>query len=122
MTTEQVAKRLVELCAKGQWGKAQEELYSEDAVSIEPAGTPWETVKGMDAIRKKGEQWSQMVEEFHGNEISEPVISQNYFAVRMMSDTTMKGMGRMQLDELSVYEVEDGKITKEQFFYTPQQP
>ncbi len=122
MTTTEVANRLVELCRKGQWSEAQNELYAQNAVSIEPAGTPWETAEGFDAIKKKGEQWAGMVEEFHGNEVSDPVISQNHFAVRMKSDTTMKGMGRMQLDELAVYEVQNGKITKEQFFYTPMQP
>lgn len=122
MTTREVANRLVELCAQGKWGQAQDELYSNDVESIEPAGTPWESVKGMDAVKKKGEQWSAMIEEFHGNEMSEPVVSQDFFAIRMKSDTTMKGMGRMQLDELSVYGVKDGKIVKEQFFYIPMQP
>ncbi len=122
MTTQEVANRLCELCAQGNWSQAQDELYAQNVESIEPAGTPWESVKGLDAVKKKGEQWSAMVEEFHGNEMSEPVVSQDFFAVRMKSDTTMKGMGRMQLDELSVYEVKDGKIVKEQFFYTPMQP
>ena len=60
-----------------------------------------------------------MVEEFHGNEISDPLIAENYIAIRMVSDSTMKGMGRVKFEELGVYEVKNGKITKEQFFYTP---
>ena len=32
-------------------------------------------------------------------------------------DPEMKEMAKMELDELIVYEVEDGKITLEQFFY-----
>jgi limonene-1,2-epoxide hydrolase len=35
----------------------------------------------------------------------------------MTLDATMTGMGRMQLDEICVYEVKDGKIVFEQFFY-----
>ncbi len=119
MTTKEVADKLISLCREGKWQQAHEDLYAENAVSIEPEGTPWPKAEGMDAIRKKGEQWQNMVEEFHGNEVSEPVISKDYFAVRMMSDTTMKGMGRMQLDEISIYQVKDGKIVKEQFIYTP---
>lgn len=122
MTTKEVADKLVNYCKQGKWMEAQAELYSGDAESVEPAGTPWESVKGMDAIQKKAEAWSNMVEEFHGNEIGDPIISGNFFAVRMVSDTTMKGVGRMQLDELALYEVKDGKIVKEQFFYTPMQP
>ncbi len=122
MTTNEVAMRLVELCRQGNWAQAQSELYAENAVSIEPEGTPWPTAKGMEEIRKKGEQWSGMVEEFHGNEISEPLISGPYFVVRMKSDTTMKGMGRFQLDELGVYKVNNGKVVSEQFFYEPMAP
>ena len=35
MNTEQVAKRLVELCREGKYEQAQQELYGEDAASIE---------------------------------------------------------------------------------------
>ncbi len=119
MTTKEVADRLIELCRQGKWADAQAELYADDAESIEPEGTPWGSVKGMDAIRKKGEEWSGMVEEFHGNEISDPLVSGDFFVVRMVSDTTFKNMGRMSFDELGLYEVRDGKVVKEQFFYTP---
>jgi ketosteroid isomerase-like protein len=32
-------------------------------------------------------------------------------------DVTMKGQGRMKMDEIAVYGVKDGKIVSEQFFY-----
>jgi hypothetical protein len=32
-------------------------------------------------------------------------------------EATMKGQGRVKMDEVAVYEVKDGKIVKEQFFY-----
>jgi hypothetical protein len=35
----------------------------------------------------------------------------------MGMDVTMKGMGRMKMDEVAVYEVKNGKIVKEQFFF-----
>jgi hypothetical protein len=35
----------------------------------------------------------------------------------MGMDVTLKGAGRVNMDEIAVYEVKDGKITKEQFFY-----
>lgn len=34
MNTKQIADRLVELCRKGEFEKAQKELFSEDAVSM----------------------------------------------------------------------------------------
>jgi hypothetical protein len=32
-------------------------------------------------------------------------------------DFTVEGFGRIQIDELMLYEVRDGKIVLEQFFY-----
>ena len=119
MTTQEVANQLVDLCRKGEWAQVQQNLYDQDCESIEPAGTPWGNVKGMDAIAKKGEQWASSIEEFHGNEVSEPLVAGDFFSVRMSTDTTFKGMGRVHFEELCLYEVKDGKIVKEQFFYTP---
>jgi hypothetical protein len=31
-------------------------------------------------------------------------------------DVTMKGRGRMKIEEVCVYEIKDGKIASEQFF------
>jgi hypothetical protein len=58
-----------------------------------------------------------MVEEMHGGYSSPPQVAGNHFSVAMGMDVTMKGQGRMKMDEIAVYEVKDGKITKEQFFY-----
>jgi len=58
-----------------------------------------------------------MVEEFHGAKISDPVVGNNYFAVSWWLDTTMKGRGRMQMEEICLYHVQNGKIVMEQFFY-----
>ena len=118
MTTQEVAKRLIELCEKGDFETAQNELFAEDAVSIEPHGTPDfdKETKGLDAIKKKGEKWNSMVEEYHGGDVSEPVVADNSFACTMKMDVTMKGRGRMSMTELCVYTVKDGKIVSEQFF------
>jgi hypothetical protein len=35
----------------------------------------------------------------------------------MGMEVTMKGVGRIKMDEICVYKVEGGKIVKEQFFY-----
>lgn len=54
MTTQQVANRLIELCRKGQIQQAQEELYGETMVSIEPKGAPIEKAEGLKAVSEKG--------------------------------------------------------------------
>jgi len=118
MMTSQVADRLVELCRKGQFEAAQAELFAENALSIEPDGSPMEMAEGLAAIQEKGRQFMASIEEMHGIVISEPVVAGNFFTVSMALDTTFKGRGRVNMEELCVYEVEDGKIVSEQFFYS----
>ncbi len=118
MTTADVANRFNELAQSGQWNQIHDELYAENAVSIEPENSPgMKTAEGMEAIKEKGKQFGEMVEEMHGGYSGEPQVAGNHFAIAMGMDVTMKGQGRMKMDEIAVYEVKDGKITKEQFFY-----
>jgi hypothetical protein len=118
MTTQDVANRLAQLFKEGKWMEAQNELFSQDAVSIEPAHAQGlQTVEGLDNIIKKGQQWSETVEEMHGGWSGEPIVGGNCIAIAMGMDVTVKGMGRSKMEEICVYEVKDGKIVKEQFFY-----
>jgi hypothetical protein len=118
MTTQDVANRLAQLFKEGKWMEAQNELFSQDAVSIEPAHAQGlQTVEGLDNIMKKGQQWSEMVEEMHGGWSGEPIVGGNFIAVAMGMDVTVKGKGRSKMEEICVYEVKNGKIVKEQFFY-----
>ena len=118
MTTQEIANRMYELFKENKWAEAQQELFSDDAESIEPPGSPGlQSVKGKDAIKKKGDDFSNMIEEVHGGYTGEPIVAGNYIALAMGFDATMKGMGRQKMDEIAVYEVKDGKIVKEQFFY-----
>jgi hypothetical protein len=120
MTTKGVAKRLSKLFKENKWSEAQDELFSKDAVSIEPAhaaGAGMGSVKGLDQIKKKGEQFNKTIEAVHGGYSSEPIVAGNHIAIAMGMDATFKGKGRQKMDEIIVYEVKDGKIIKEQFFF-----
>ncbi len=118
MNTQQVAERLVELCRLGENMQAVNELYAKNIVSKEMPGAPNEITSGKDAVIKKSEEWYATVEEFHGGEISDPIVAEDHFSCTMKMDCTFKGQGRMQIEELAVYRVNNGKITEEQFFYT----
>ena len=51
----------------------ENELFADDAVSIEPANSPGlKTAEGKEAIREKGKQFGEMVEEMHGGYCNEP--------------------------------------------------
>ena len=105
---------------KGKWEECIQKFYSPTIISREPEGGMWGEVQGLDAIAQKGKDWEAMVEEFHSSEISDPVVAENFFSISMKSKVTMKGMDQpINMDEICVYEVVDGKVVKEQFFYTP---
>ena len=118
MTTNEIATHLVELCRKGNFEKAQKDLFSQDAVSREPHATSGfeKETKGLNSIIEKGKKFNEMVEAVHSVAMSDPLISSNSFACVLNMDTTMKGQGRMTMKELCVYEVKDGKIVSERFF------
>lgn len=120
MTTQEVANRLVALCREGNYVQVFKELYAEDARSIEPEGSMMGTVQGLEAFQQKAEQWQGMISEVHSNNVSDPIVAENFFAVTMATEVTMKGMNeRTLMEEVCVYNVVDGKVTSEQFFYTP---
>ena len=49
--------------------------------------------------------------------VSDPVVAGDFFSCSMMVDLTTKEQGRNKMEEICVYEVQDGKIVKEQFFH-----
>jgi len=118
MNTQQVANRLVDLCRKGENMQALEELYADNCTSKEMPGIPGnEFVSGIEAITKKSQEWYANVEEFHDGKVSDPQVANNHFTCIMAMDVTFKDRGRQQFSEVCVYEVNDGKIVSEQFFY-----
>jgi hypothetical protein len=117
MTTKNIAERLVALCREGQAEAAQRELFADDAINLEPYGTPAfpRETKGLDAILEKGRRFGAMIEQVHAIAISDPLVAGTSFAYAMQLDVTVRGHGRLSMDELCIYEVKDGKIISERF-------
>ncbi|SDP55913.1 SnoaL-like domain-containing protein [Mucilaginibacter sp. OK268] len=118
MNTQEVANALVQFCREGKNFDAMNELYADNIVSQEPKGAYEEFTNGKEAVIEKSKQWFESVEEIHGGTVSDPIVSANFFAVTMDTDVTFKGMGRVNMQEICVYEVKDGKIVFERFFYS----
>jgi ketosteroid isomerase-like protein len=120
-STTDIATRLVALCRRGEFAAAQQELYSPDAVSVESEGYPGpREVRGRAALAAKGKEFNDTFQ-VHACQLSEPLVSGDYFAVTMTVDVTeKKSSARFPLNELCVYTVHDGKITREEFFYQVQ--
>jgi ketosteroid isomerase-like protein len=119
MTTQEVANKLVSLCSKGQFVDAGEALYSPDIVSMEAAAPPGQSreSKGIAAIRAKAEWWAAN-HDVHSTKVEGPIVAGPYFAVTFKMDVTFKPQSRrFTMEEVAVYQVVDGKIVREEFFY-----
>ena len=118
MTTTAIAHRLIELCRAGKNADAYAELFADNALSLEPEGMPGGRVEGREALIAKTAQFEEMVEERYGGEVSDPLVTDSHFVIRMSMDIKMKERDRSEVEELCLYEVKNGKIVKEQFIYT----
>ena len=117
-TVHEVAHRFSELARQEKWFDIQDELFADNVKSVDPADSPYfKYAEGKASVRKKGEDWVKRIEAAHRRYTSEPIITGNHFAVAREVDITVKGFGRIKIDEIMLYEVKDGKIVLEQFFY-----
>ncbi|MDX2128183.1 MAG: nuclear transport factor 2 family protein [Chloroherpetonaceae bacterium] len=117
MNINEIASSLVAYCRKGNFQAAQQALYAEDAVSFEPQTSAQPVTRGLEGIRQKG-IYFQSTLTVHGIEVSEPLIAGRFFSLRIAMDVTVKENGqRMIMEEVCVYEVKDGKIQNETFYY-----
>jgi hypothetical protein len=122
MTTQEVANRYYELAKQGKWFEIQDELFAEDVKSIEPADAPsryryLRNAEGKANVRKKAEEWVGRVEALHNQYFSTPVVGGNHFSMAWGIDADVAGLGRRKIDEIMLYEVKNGQIVLEQFFY-----
>lgn len=117
MTTEEIARQVVDLTTKQAWAEAVEKLYAKDIVSVEASGMEGESPeqRGIEAIRGKVEWWVKTME-VHSCKVSGPFVAHDRFVVRYDMDFTEKeSKQRTQMSEVGVYTVKNGKIAREEF-------
>jgi hypothetical protein len=118
LTTQQVATRFDELARQEKWFEIQDEFFADNVKSIDPPGSPYfGYAEGKKAVRKKGEDFVKKIREFHGAHTTAAVTGANHFAVGRSVDITVEGFGRVKIDQVMLYEVKNGQIVSEQFFY-----
>ena len=123
MTVKEIGDELVALCKKGKNLEAIEKLYSPDIVSVEAMAMPGhdQTQKGIDAIKGKNKWWVEN-HEMHGGEVNGPFPHGDQFIVHYKFDVTPKcgpqSGQRMIMEEMGLYTVKNGKVAKEEFFYS----
>jgi hypothetical protein len=120
---KEVADRLVAHCRNGTEAEGLDTLYSKNAVSVEAMEMPGSgsrEARGLDAIRAKHDWWSAN-HEVHSATVEGPFLhGDDRFGVIFGFEVTRKQTGERlpPMKELAVYHVADGKIVREEFFYS----
>ncbi len=121
MSIGEITRDLVSLCRRGNNAEAIAAHYSDQIVSVESTGGPEIPVemKGIEAIKAKNQWWTDN-NEVHSSEVNGPYIGDDQFTVEFKYDFTQSASGkRLQMNEMGLYTVADGKIVHEHFFYNP---
>ena len=124
MTTQDVGRKLVALCNEMKNIDAVNTLFAKDVVSEEAMdmGTMPRVTKGIEGVRGKNTWWFEN-HDVHAQKAMGPYPNGDQFAVVFTLDVTPKAGPmagrRMNMQEVGIYTVKDGKIVHEKFFYSP---
>jgi hypothetical protein len=117
MNTEEIAQKVVELVRKQAWHEALDTLYDKDIVSVEARASDGESPekRGIDEVRAKTDWWLDAME-VRSFKANGPFVAHDRFVVQYDAEVTEKNSKkRIQLSEVGVYTVKNGKIVREEF-------
>jgi SnoaL-like domain len=120
MTAMEIGKEVAALCKQGKNQEAIDRFYDPNIVSIEACAMPGmdRTQKGIQAIKGKNQWWVEN-HEVHGGSVDGPYPHDDRFVLHFKYDVTPKQTKkRITLDEVGLFTVQNGKIVKEEFFYS----
>ena len=107
-TIQQIANRLTELVSKQKFVAAYEQLYAQDAESIDPLNKEQATMKGLSKLIEREKDFLSRTE-IHKITLSQPLIAGCYFTVSLSMSFTIANQDKMDINELCVYKVKDGR-------------
>ena len=116
MSIADLAKDFAALCTQGAGEAAGEKYWADDVVSIEAMDGPMREVRGKAAVKGKSEWWVAN-HTVHALDVQGPYVNGDQFALRFSIDVTPKDGERVQMDEVGLYTVKNGKVTEERFYY-----
>jgi ketosteroid isomerase-like protein len=113
---EGLARKIVRMSQGPGFGAAEiRELYNPDAVSVEANGG---TSQGYAGLEAKMKGWEQMT----SGMVSKPRnvwTGRNTVCIEWDSTVTMRDGRSVQLHEVAVHEIKNGKIQSERYYYNP---
>ena len=110
----EIGKDFVTRVNLGQFQEIYDAWYHPSRVeSIEGDGQMW---RGMKGIQAKNQWWGEN-HEIHACTAEGPFVGASGFAVRYTMSFSPKGGQRIDMTEVGVYTVKDGKIVREEYMY-----
>ena len=113
-TIAELDKKLNDAILSGKAMEAFEELYAEDVVMQENSEPEY---RGKDFNRKREIEFFSSVEAWHGGACTASAIHGDVSFSEWTMDITLKGVGRIKMDQVAVRRWKDGKIVHERFYH-----
>ncbi len=114
MSIEALEQQLNDMILGGKAMEAFEQFYADDVVMRENADEP---VRGKDANRKREEEFFSSIEEFHGAQLVGSAVNVDRSYSEWDWDVTLKGVGRIRMNQVAARQWKDGKVVYERFYY-----
>ena len=116
-STAEIAHDMLTLFKAGQFAEVGAKYWADDVVSREPMDGPMAVIQGRKAVEEKGAWWYAN-HEVHSATADGPFVQGDQVAFVFALDVTAKQSGqRMQMREVGLYTLKDGKIAEEKFLY-----
>jgi ketosteroid isomerase-like protein len=117
MTNAEAIKTFADMLKSGDHEGAAKQFNAPNIVSIEAMEGPMARVEGAEAVKAKSDWWYG-AHEVHSASSEGPYVNGDQFAMSFAMDVTQKESGkRVQMTEIGLYTMRDGKVVEEKFFY-----
>ena len=109
-----IANQLAEGCRQLKFMETRKKLFAENAISIEADGKP---IAGLEALEAKNKTWQESIDKLYDLQISVPLVNGNFFSIAFTWDLAYKNQPRYIWHEIGLFQVKEGRVVREQFFY-----
>jgi hypothetical protein len=110
----ELEKKLNDAILSGKAMEAFEELYDDSVVMQENSEPEY---RGKDFNRKREQEFFQSVEAWHGGAVLASAVHGDVSFSEWTMDVSLKGVGRIKLDQVAVRRWKNGKIVHERFYH-----
>jgi ketosteroid isomerase-like protein len=113
-TTQELDTKLNNAILSGKALEAFDELYADDVVMQENADEPF---VGKAFNRKREIEFFSSVEQWHDGRVLSSASNGDVSFSEWEMDITLKGVGRIKMNQVAVRRWKDGKVVHERFYH-----